>query len=216
MPGVQRERDRDEVRASAGGRRRVASGAPVPRSGAEHAVEQLEVVRVGVQDRLRACRSCPTSTSRTRHRRRTSAGSASGCEPGAGEQRGRARRRRARAGARAPGDRGLTGTNTAPASHTPNIATIASGPLGSCTATAWPGSTPAARSVAAITRAAWRAPSPADIVSVGRVQQRLVVRDADDRATARRASPRLTCPFRGSEPTHALARPCPRIRGPSA
>ncbi len=34
------------------------------------------------------------------------------------------------------GERGFTGTNTAPASQTPNMAVIASGPFANCTATA--------------------------------------------------------------------------------
>ena len=46
------------------------------------------------------------------------------------------------------GCRAFAGTNTAPASQTPNMAKTNSGPLGSCTTTAWPGSTPAERSPA--------------------------------------------------------------------
>ncbi len=63
------------------------------------------------------------------------------------------------------GERGFTGTNTAPACQTPNMATIASGPFGSCTATACPGRTPAARSVSANAPAAARAAPAVSVVS---------------------------------------------------
>src|SRR5215211_3768051 len=58
------------------------------------------------------------------------------------------------------GARQLTGTNRAPASHTPNIVVTISGPFGNCTATGWPDSTPAPRSCSIEVAAARRA-SPA-------------------------------------------------------
>src|SRR5262245_22885814 len=57
----------------------------------------------------------------------------------------------------AAGARQLTGTKTASAIHTPNMVVTISGVFGNCTATGWPGPTPASRRAAAVDVAACRA-----------------------------------------------------------
>ena len=136
---VQRERHRDEV-----GRellRRVARLGP---QRTEHPVDELEVRRVRVQDRLRLA-----GRARGPHHERGVLGVAmpvvghdlvDGVRLVDGEPRTRRVDRRGRP--RPPGSRGLIGTKTPPASQIPNIVVISSGPSGSCTATAAPGGTP--------------------------------------------------------------------------
>ncbi len=167
-PGVERHRHRDEV-----GRRRFVGSRAAAAERAEHAVEQLDVRGVGVVDRLRAGRWCPTSTSRRPRRRRSARPPASGARrrPRSTSAAGRGRGQHVRRPRRS-GRRGLTGTYTPPASHTPTIVETSSGPFGSWTATARPSSVDRSRSATA--RAAVRG-LPRGHRAVDGVEQPLVV-----------------------------------------
>ncbi len=151
--GVERQGHRYQVRRGRAGR----IGRPAPQR-TEDTVEQLQVPGVRLQDRLRPSRGSGRPGDEGRSRARSGWASTSA--------RGALRRRRSRRRGRsmtetwsssAWGCRGLAGTNTAPASQTPNMAKTNSGPFGSWTTTAWPGSTPADAAARAARAASARA-----------------------------------------------------------